>query len=311
MITNKCEDQQTGMNKIAIIALSAILMMSCGGKAQQDDEQEQPHVTDVSVIHVAYGHIDKQIELAAVTAFLKKNVVTAPVASFITACYVQPGSIVHRGQILYRMESKEREALGGDVIAKNMGINYIKATTAGVVTEVFQQTGGYVTEGSTLCSVANTNSMVFEVNVPTEDMRYARPGTNCLISLPDGREFSSVLSTPLATMDINAQVQQIPAHAKTSFLSEGLRAKALLPVSSSRHHTQLLPKSAIQSDDNMTSFWIMEVSDSGTAKKIPVVIGNSNNAETEILSPRISSTDRIITIGSYQLQDGDKVKIVK
>lgn len=299
------------MKNIVILTLSTILMMSCGGKTQQDDEQEQTHVTDVSVINMSYGHIDKQIELTAVTAFLKKNVVTAPVASFITACYVQPGSMVHRGQILYRLESKERQALGGDVMAKNMGINYIKASTAGVVTEVLQQTGGYVTEGSTLCSIANTNSMVFEVDVPTEDMKYARPGTICLISLPDGRKFSSVLSTPLATMDVNAQVQQIPARAKSPFLPEGLRAKALLPVSSNRHHTQLLPKSAMQSDDNMTSFWIMAVSDSGTAKKIPVTIGNSNKAETEILSPHLSPADRIITTGSYQLQDGDKVKIVK
>ena len=299
------------MKNIVILTLSTILMMSCGGKTQQDDEQEQPHVTDVSVVNISYGHIDKQIELTAVTAFLKKNVVTAPVASFITACYVQPGSIVHCGQILYRLESKEREALGGDVMVKNMGINYIKATTAGVVTEVLQQTGGYVTEGSILCSIANTGSMVFEVDVPTEDMRYARPGTHCLISLPDGREFSSVLSTPLATMDVNAQVQQIPARAKTSFLPEGLRAKALLRVSSNGQNTQILPKSAIQSDDNMTSFWIMAVSDNGTAKKIPVTIGNSSNVETEILSPRLSSADRIITTGSYQLQDGDKVKIVK
>ncbi len=299
------------MKKIAILALSAVLLMSCGGKTRQDDEQEQPHVTDVSVVHVSYGHIDKQIELTAVTTFLKKSMVTAPVASFISACYVQPGSVVHRGQLLYRLESKEREALGGDVMAKNMGVNHIKATTAGVVTEVLQQTGGYVTEGSTLCSIANTNSMVFEVEVPTEDMKYARPGTVCLIALPDGRELSAVLSTPLATMDVNAQVQQIPARAKTSFLPEGLRAKALLRVSSNKQNSQLLPKSAIQSDDNMTSFWIMAVSDNGTAKKIPVTIGNSNNIETEILSPRLSPADRITTTGSYQLQDGDKVKIVK
>jgi len=310
-IINKCKDQQTGMKNIVILTLSTILMMSCVGKTHQDDEQEQPHLTDVSVAHASYGHIDKQIELTAVTAFLKKSVVTAPVASFITACYVQPGTVVHRGQILYRLESKEREALGGDVMTKNMGVNYIKASMAGVVTEVLQQTGGYVTEGSTLCSIANTGSMVFEVDVPTEDMKYARPGTHCRISLPDGRELSAVLSTPLATMDVNAQVQQIPARVKTSFLPEGLRAKALLPVSSNRHQTQLVPKSAIQSDDNMTSFWIMTVSDSNTAKKIPVTIGNSNTVETEILSPRLSSSDRIITTGSYELQEGDKVKIIK
>jgi hypothetical protein len=93
-------------------------------------------------------------------------------------------------------------------------------------------------------------------------------------------------------------------------LPEGLRAKAMLSMSSGKRSTQILPKAAVQSDDNMTSFWIMKVSPAGTAKKIPVTIGNSNNSETEIIAPRLSPADRIITTGSYQLQDGDKVAIM-
>jgi hypothetical protein len=44
---------------------------------------------------------------------------------------------------------------------------------------------------------------------------------------------------------------------------------------------------------------------------VPVTIGNSNNREVEITSPQLSLTDRIITVGSYQLQDGDRVQIAK
>lgn len=299
------------MKKIVIWMLLSVLMVGCGGRPQQNDAADQTPVTDVSVIRVSSGSIDKEIELTAVTAFLKKSVVTAPVASFITACYVQPGTVVHRGQTLYRLESKEREALGSEMMGKNMGVVCVKAGATGVVSDVQQQTGGYVTEGSPLCSIANTGSMVFEVEVPTEDMCYARPGTACRISLPDGRAFSAILSTPLATMDVNTQVQQIPAHARCPFLPEGLRAQAVLKASSAGHHLQILPKQAVQSDDNMTSFWIMIAGEDGTAKKIPVTIGNSNLTETEILSPRLSPDDRIITTGGYQLLEGDKVRIVR
>ena len=299
------------MRNIAIILFSTLILMSCNGKSQTNDNAEQPPVTDVSVTTISYGHIDKEIELTAVTAFLKKNIITAPNASFITACYVQPGTVVRSGQTLYRLESKEREALGGDVVGTNMGIVDVKATTSGIVADVQQQTGSYVTEGTPLCSIANTSSMVFEVEVPTEDMEYAKAGTTCRIILPDGRTIAAVLSTPLATMNINTQVQQIPAHAKTAFLPEGLRAKALLKTTNTGKSNQILPKSAIQSDDNMTSFWVLKIIANGSVKKIPVTIGNSNNSETEIIAPRFSESDKIVTSGSYQLQDGDRVRIIK
>jgi multidrug efflux pump subunit AcrA (membrane-fusion protein) len=298
------------MNKIISMCFATIFLISCSSNNNKNKESESEPVTDVSVTSVAFGHIDKQLELTAVTAFLKKSAVTAPVSSFITSCNIQVGSIVRRGQRLYVLESKEREALGGDIMGKGMGINCIRANASGVVSEVMQQSGGYVTEGTTLCTIANTNSMAFEVDVPTEDMRYAHPGTLCSIILPDGRCFRATLSTPLATMDVNAQTQKVPAHANTSFLPEGLKAKALLSITTKQRDNQILPKSAVQSDDNMTSFWIMIVSANGRAQKIPVSIGNSNNTEVEITSPRLSMSDRIITTGSYQLQDGDKVKVV-
>ena len=297
-------------NKL-ILYLSSVMVIGCSGRMQQGDESEQPSVTDVSVASVSYGHIDKEIELTALTAFLKKSAVTAPNSSFITACYVQPGTIVHRGQMLYRLESKERAALGNEMMGPGAGIVNVKASLSGVVTEVMQQSGGYVTEGSLLCSIANTGSLVFEVEVPTEDMKYAKAGKTCLICLPDGRKCSAVLSTPLATMDVNAQVQQIPARTSISFLPEGLRAKAVLKMAERGNDTQILPRSAVQSDDNMTSFWIMEVLDNGCARKIPVTIGNSNSEKTEILTPRLVSSAKIVTTGSYQLQDGDRVKIIK
>lgn len=299
------------MKNIAILGLSTLFLIGCGEKTSKDNETEQTQVTDVSTTTVSHGHINKEIELTAVTAFLKKNIITAPIASYITACYIQPGTIVHSGQVIYKLESKEHSALGDDVMNASMGIVNIRTNVLGVVTDVQQQSGGYITEGTLLCTIANTSSMAFEVDVPAEDMKYAKAGTSCQISLPDGHSFTSVLSTPLASMDVNAQVQQVPAHAKGPFLPEGLRVKATLKTTSTGKNIQILPKSAVQSDDNMTSFWIMKVMNNSRAKKIPITIGNSDKNEIEIKTPILSTNDKIITTGSYQLQDGDRVKIIK
>ena len=73
------------MKRIILLTLSTLVLAGCGLKSQPKDAAAQAPVTDVAVTIVAYGQIDKEIELTAVTAFLKKNAAAAPVSAFITA----------------------------------------------------------------------------------------------------------------------------------------------------------------------------------------------------------------------------------
>lgn len=298
------------MKHIAIWGLSALsLMAGCTAKAPMDDATPPP-VTDVEVTHVTHGRMARRLELTATTAFLRREVATAPISAFITACHVQTGTMVHRGQQLYRLESKERQAIGGDLMGGAAGVVLVRAAASGVVTDVQQQAGGYVTEGTALCTIADAGSLAFEVDVPSEDMQHARPGIRCLITLPDGRRLTAVLQTPLATMDVGTQVQQVTARAKAGFLPEGLRAKATLSASEGSAHDQLLPKAAVQSDANMTSFWVMKVTAGGTAARVDVKVAGTDGRNVTIAAPRLSAADRIVTSGAYGLQEGDRVRIV-
>lgn len=168
--------------KYQIVLLS--LIVSLGGCGQRDASngniQEEKPGTAVTLTHAASGKIEKEIILSATTAYQNKSVVGAPIPAFITEVLVQPGSRVKAGDILYRIESKEQHALGNG----NHAVIPIKAERDGIVLDVQQQAGSYVTEGTVLCSVAEAGSLVFEINVPYEQQRYAHSGSKCLLELP-------------------------------------------------------------------------------------------------------------------------------
>ena len=112
--------------------------------------QEEKPGTAVTLTHTAFGKIEKEIILSATTMYQNKSVVSAPIPAFITEVLVQPGSRVKAGDVLYRIESKEQHALGNG----NHAVIPIKVERDGIVLDVQQQAGSYVTEGTVLCSVA-------------------------------------------------------------------------------------------------------------------------------------------------------------
>jgi hypothetical protein len=61
----------------------------------------------------------------------------------------------------------------------------------------------------------------------------------------------------------------------------------------------------------MQEFWVMKLINDSTAVKVPIIIGNKNDKEIEINSPKFNSNDRIIINGNYGLTDTASVKITK
>ena len=296
--------------KYQVVLLSLIVSLSgCGQRDTSNGNiQEEKPGTTVSLTHATFGKIEKKIILSATTAYQNKSVVSAPIPAFITEVLVQPGSRVKAGDILYRVESKEQHALGNS----NHAVIPIKAERDGIVLDVQQQSGSYVTEGTVLCSVAESGSLVFEINVPYEQQRYAHGGSKCMLELPDGTRLTATVHTPLATMNTISQSERVIARAKVPFLPEGMNVKAVFTENDpSSDKGMILPKSAVQSDETLTEHWVMKLTNDSTAVKVPVEIGNSNTSEIEIKSDALSPQDRIILTGGYGLEDGAKVVVAK
>ena len=295
--------------KYQIVLLSLIVSLSgCVQRASNGNIQEEKPGTAITLTHAAFGKIEKKIILSATTSYQNKSMVSAPNPAFITEVLVQPGSRVKAGDILYRIESKEQHALGNS----NHTVIPIKAERDGIVLDVQQQAGSYVTESNVLCSVAEVGSLVFEINVPYEQKWYARSGSRCMLELPDGTQLTATVYASLATMNTASQSERVIARAKVPFLPEGMNVKAVFTENgSSSDKGMILPKSAVQSDETLTQHWVMKLADNGTAVRVPIEVGNSNASEIEIKSDVLSPQDRIILTGGYGLEDGAKVVVTK
>lgn len=295
------------MKKNLFSIFLAMAVVGCGGSQPTENNESQKTYTEVTVTHVESGHIKQSIELRAESSYLHTIQVTAPVTGFVKAITIQPGQEVHRGQWLFSMVSAEQQALGMNV--KPLTVN---ASRASMVTEVVPQTGSYLTEGSAVCTLVDLSSFVFQVKVPAEYGQTIHQGMPCTIELPDGTRLTAQLSKPLLTMDGTDQTINYVARVKTHPLPAGLVAKAFVkPNDGERGAQQILPKEAVQSDDNLTSFWVMKLTSDSTVQRIPVTIGRHDSHQTEIKSPVLSPNDRIVLTGAYGLADDALVKLKK
>lgn len=292
--------------KSIYILLIATALSGCSSSTKKNSDTEPAPRTQVTVTYVSTGNITDNISLSAVTTYLKKTTITAPIPSYIYSSSLLPGDIVGRGKTLFLLKSKEQQAIEGNTMPPIP----VKATTRGMIVDVFQQSGSYVTEGTPLCSIADLSSLAFELKVPYEQRHLFHNGSRCSLILPDGSKLSARVECPLISMDAASQTQNIIARAKAPFLPEGLIAKAVINLGNNNGASQILPKKAVQADETMTNYWVMVIRNN-IARRIPITVGRSNDTEVEVLSPRFTADDRIIETGGYGLTDGALVKVVK
>jgi len=76
-----------------------------------------------------------------------------------------------------------------------------------------------------------------------------------------------------------------------------------------RNNTVSLPRPAVLTNETQSEFWIMKMTDSSTAVKVPVKKGIETGDRVEILSPPLTPNDKILLSGNYGLPDTAKVII--
>ena len=291
--------------------------IACKSEKKEEAAAEEPKPrAQVTVAAATTGNMTDQVPLSAVTAYLQRNNVTAPVPCFLAEVKVKLGQTVQKGDILYELESKERKALGNsfpeDSTLARLGKITIQAPISGIITVLDrQQVGDYVAEGNPLCTITENQSVIFQLNVPYEFNRLTRIGETYSVILPDKRQIRAKLTLPLSTVNVQAQTQQFWLKPEGSiFLPEGLIATVMLTVNQ-KGNAQIVPKECVLSDELLKNFWVMKLIDDSTAVKVPVQLGMKNGQQIEITKPTFSSKDLILTSGNYGLEDTTSVRIVK
>ena len=304
------------MMKLIYIFLLSTFFVACTDKQAEEEKLKVPK-SPVQISTIRIGSIDDELTLSATTVYLKRNVITSEIPAFISKVNIHLGDKVSKGQVLYELQTKERKALDKQIINSdtslaNFGNIKIISPASGIITTFDkQQTGDYILEGTQLCTIAESNDLAFQINVPYEFSQFTKVGNQCTITLPDNSIHSATITTPLTAMNTLAQTQTILAKSnETLFLPENLIVKIQVRKNM-KANKQIVAKACVLSDEMMEEFWIMKLINDSTAVKVPVIIGNKNDIEVEINSPQFDDNVKIIINGNYGLKDTAFVKINK
>lgn len=312
------------MKKIVLL-LTTCCLFACGshpggkddaaaGKDSADAADSADAGTPVTVTGVSNAPLNDSVELNAVSAFLQKSYVKANANGYLQSADVYPGKYVETGQILFTLKTKEAQSIGNalhqlDSTLTFTGVNTIRANQHGYITQLDHQSGDYVQDGEQLAVISDRNSFVFLLNLPYELRPVVLGKKNATLLLPDGTRLTGTIGPVMPTVDSASQTQNVVIRVNTNgAIPENLIAKVYI-LRTARPSAQSLPKSALLTDETESNFWVMRLTGSGTAVKVPVTKGIETDGRVEILSPKFAPGDRILVTGNYGLPDTAKVKV--
>jgi multidrug efflux pump subunit AcrA (membrane-fusion protein) len=297
-----------------ILGLS-IAIGSCKSHAPaEEDSADVKAQTPVTVTTIDNSPMTEYIDVVATSTFLQKNYVKANATGYINSIEIQPGHYVNKGQLLFTIKTKEAQSIGNsvnvlDTAFKFSGINRIKAFSSGYITQLSHQQGDYVQDGEQLAVISDRSSFIFLMQLPYEYRSAVKLAQTVQLTLPDGLKIDGKITSFMPSVDTLSQTQGVAIRLNTDKqIPENLVAHARV-VTTVRSNTISLPKSAILSNETQTEFWVMKLINPTTAVKTPIKKGIETGDKVEVLSPKFSSDDKIITTGNYGLADTAKVKI--
>jgi multidrug efflux pump subunit AcrA (membrane-fusion protein) len=304
------------MAGIAMVVFNLCFLASCQQKQSKDPEKETaPDArTPVTVTGISDAPLTEYIELDAVSAFLQKSYVKANANGYLQSADVYPGKYVQKGELLFRLKTKEAQSLGNSINALDSSFQFsgmidIRASEYGYLTQINHQSGDYVQDGEQLAAVSDMNSFVFLLDLPYELRAYILHTKTVELVLPDGEKLNGVISSTMPSVDANSQTQSIVIKIKPSHsIPENLIAKVRI-IKSEKGKAISVPKAAVLSNETQEDFWVMKMIDSTTAVKVPIKKGIETTDQVEIVSPVFARGDRILVSGNYGLPDTAKVRI--
>ncbi|MDB5016428.1 MAG: HlyD family efflux transporter periplasmic adaptor subunit [Mucilaginibacter sp.] len=296
----------------------AIFFVSCKGNTDAAAAADAPVAvqTPVKVTTIDESSLVNYTELNATSSFMQKNYVKANAIGYLQQVYAKIGHYVNKGELLFTIKTKEAQSIGNsinvlDTTFKFSGVNKIKASDHGYITQLSHQVGDYVQDGEQLAIISDRSSFAFIMQLPYEMRGVLKGNENVQLSLPDGTKLTGKVASFMPAVDTLSQTQGVVIKVNSNIsIPENLVARARI-VKSAKSNTISLPKSAILSNETQTEFWVMKLINPTTAVKTPVTKGIESGDRVEILTPKFSNQDKIVVTGNYGLPDTAKVKIVQ
>ncbi len=250
----------------------------------------------------------------AVSRYLQSVNFRARTSGVVTTVFVSPGDEIKIHQSLFIIKPMEMSALESAGTLSNNLINSrdtIYSDQLAFTYQVLVQEGDYVQPGSLLAVAFKENSLAAVTYVPFSDVSLIKKNSPCTVEIPGKHNVSSYFQKQLFLADNVTQTQPyvVPLPPKLK-IAGNMNLLVKFKVKEIRNGI-FLPRKAILTNEEETSFWIMKMANDTTAVKTPVTLGWQGKKQIQILSTRIGTADRVITAGAYGLPDTAHVKIAK
>ncbi|MEO8116327.1 MAG: HlyD family efflux transporter periplasmic adaptor subunit [Bacteroidota bacterium] len=302
---------------IASLFYLLLFFNSCNSEDKSvSTEKPANTITPVTVTSIRDTVLADSVVLNATATYLQKWIVRANATGYIQNANLMLNGNVQRGQTLFTIKTKEAVSLGNtinqlDSSFRFSGMNSIHSNKTGFVSEMDHQAGDYVQDGDQLAVITDTHSFVFLLDLPYELRPFIVNKKSLQIILPDNEKLNGYISGDMHTIDPSSQIQKVilqvsPIHP----IPENLVGKVIV-LKNNQKLVPVLPKEAVVSNEMQNEFWVMKLTDSSLAIKVPITKGLESNGLIEIISPHFSLTDKIIISGNYGLEDSSKVVVIK
>lgn len=249
----------------------------------------------------------------AVSRYMQDVNFRARTRGIVTKVFTNPGDEIRAGQPLFIIKPVEMSALEKSAFSSEIGnsSDTIFAKQNVLTNQVMVQQGDYVQPGSLLASAFKKNSLVAITYVPFSKVSSIPKNNSCLVIIPGKSPVKTFFKKQLFTADSVTQTQPFIVPMPASLhLSEGMNLQVKYKEKEITNGI-FVPRDAVLSNEEETSFWLMKMTNNTTAVKVPVTIGWRGEKSIQILKGNIKPSDRIVTQGAYGLPDTATVKIVK
>ncbi|MCY7363468.1 MAG: HlyD family efflux transporter periplasmic adaptor subunit, partial [Ignavibacteria bacterium] len=289
-----------------VIIIFIVTITSCK-KSNEEPVASIVVKSNVTLTKPEFNSISEYMHFNAVTEFLRRDNIRATSTGYMSSVFFNPGNSIQRGTVFCEIATKEQKALKtlsetDSTLQKFQKPLPVESNALGIISTINVLTGDYVNEGDVLATVIEPGSLVLNLNVPYEFNKYIKSGTSCEIILPDERVINANISNSLLTVDPKTMSQVFLIKMGGYSLPENLNVTVRISVNK-KTNVLSLPLEAVQTDEEQKEFWVMKLVDDSLAVKFPVITGTQNDSLIEIISDDISSDDRIILQGAYELPD--------
>lgn len=302
-------------NPIIFFALLPVVFFSCTNKGAVSIPVSDASIP-VTVTTIDTAAITNYTDLNATTTYLVKNTIKANATGYLDLVNVASNDYVKKGRVLFSLKTRESKVLGNTINKIDPSLNFggaivLRATSDGYMSAVNVQQGDYAQDGDVLAVINDSKSFSIVLSLPYELKKYVVPGKVFTAYLPDGTTIQAKVDKFMPTVDLASQTQSVVLKCIVpQNIPENLIVKIRV-YQTAGSKTISLPKAAVLSDETETDFWIMKMTDSKTAVKVPIKKGIETADKVEILAPVLTKDDKILLTGNYGVGDTIQVKISK